>query len=403
MSPTEALDLYSVDAVLPTTDVNANLARYCLNQEGPKKAFAIPGQVSAETTFLPFDETNFSILKRALEESRIVKDAYEIALLRRANEISSRAHIAVLTVAQSASNERELEATFIATCMANGCREQSYHPILASGTSAATLHYQKNDADLVDPTTGERKLNLLIDAGGEYRTYCADITRVFPLSGKFSPESREIYNIVLEMQETCFAMLKADVMWEDVHVCAHRTAIRGLLSLGILRGTEDELFEQGISVAFFPHGVGHYLGMDTHDVGGNPRYDDRDPMFRYLRIRGRLPPGAVVTVEPGVSWFFLYTFIFLLSHICSPMSQATLSFLCGSNTSNSQIYFCRFIIDAYASSPELGQYIDAEVLERYWSVGGIRIEDNVVITREGYDNLTTAPKTLDEVERLVGE
>jgi Xaa-Pro dipeptidase len=272
-----------------------------LNKEGPTKVFAIPNQVSAETTFLAFDETNFSILKLALEESRTVKDAYEIALLRRANEITSSAHIAVSRLAQSASNERELEATFIASCMTSGCRKQSYHPILASGTNAATLHYQNNDADLIDPATGERKLNLLIDAGGEYRTYCADITRVFPLSGKFSTESRQIYDIVLEMQTASFAMLKADVIWEDVQMCAHRVAIRGLLRLGILRGTEDELFEKGISIAFFPHGVGHYLGMDTHDVGGNPRYDDMNPMFRYLRIRGRVPPGGVVTVEPGVS------------------------------------------------------------------------------------------------------
>jgi Xaa-Pro dipeptidase len=309
VSPTEALDMYDVDIVIPTNDVNATLAHYCLNKKGPTKVFAIPNQVSAETTFLPFDETNFSILKNALEESRTVKDAYEIALLRRANEISSSAHIAVSRLAQVASNERELEATFIASCMANGCRKQSYHPILASGTNAATLHYQKNSADLIDPATGERKLNLLIDAGGEYRTYCADITRVFPLSGKFSTESRQIYDIVVEMQMASFAMLKADVMWEDVQMCAHRVAIRGLLRLGILRGTEDELFEKRISIAFFPHGVGHYLGMDTHDVGGNPRYDDMDPMFRYLRIRGRVPPGGVVTVEPGVSQplpFFIF-------------------------------------------------------------------------------------------------
>lgn len=97
-------------------------------------------------------------------------------------------------------------------------------------------------------------------------------------------------------------MLKEGVQWEDVHAHAHRVAIRGLLKLGILRGAEDEIFEKRVSVAFFPHGLGHYLGMDTHDTGGNPNYADKDTMFRYLRVRGRLPAGSVITVEPGVSW-----------------------------------------------------------------------------------------------------
>ncbi|KLJ12661.1 xaa-Pro dipeptidase [Blastomyces silverae] len=362
LSPDEALELYDVDAVLSTADVNASLAHYCSAKEG-KKVFAISDQVSPHITFLPFQETDFDVLKRAAEEARVVKDDYEIALLRRANEISSKAHVAVVKAAKSAMNERELEATFIATCMSYGCREQSYHPIFAGGTNGAILHYQKNDQDLVDKTTGEKKLNMLVDAGGEYRNYCADITRVVPLSGKFSTESRQIYDIVLEMQMTSLAMIKAGVMWEDIHSNSHRVAIRGLLKLGILRGTEQELFDKGISVAFFPHGLGHYLGMDTHDTGGNPNYEDKDPMFKYLRLRGILACGGVVTVEPG-------------------------------------IYFCRFIIDPYLASPELGKYIDANVLEKYWSVGGVRLEDNVVVTQNGYDNLTTAPKIPEEIEKL---
>lgn len=233
-----------------------------------------------------------------------MKDEYEIALLRKANDISAKAHIAAIKAAGSAKNEREIEGAFIATCIANGCREQSYHPIVASGTSSATLHYQKNDENLIDPVTGAKKSILLLDAGGEYRTYCADITRTFPLSGKFTPESRQIYDIVLDMQNKSFEQLKEGVQWEDVHAVAHRTAIKGLLKLGILRGSEEELFEKRVSVAFFPHGLGHYLGMDTHDTGGNANYNDTDTMFRYLRVRGRLPAGSVITVEPGVSFHF---------------------------------------------------------------------------------------------------
>lgn len=127
-------------------------------------------------------------------------------------------------------------------------------------------------------------------------------TRTFPLTGKFSKESRAIYDTVFKMQKECTAVLKEGVQWEDVHILAHQIAIDGLLSIGILKGNRDEILKNRTSVAFMPHGLGHYLGMDTHDTGGNPNYKDEDKLFRYLRIRGKLPAGSVVTVEPGVSW-----------------------------------------------------------------------------------------------------
>ncbi|ODM20497.1 putative Xaa-Pro aminopeptidase pepP [Aspergillus cristatus] len=363
MSPAQAQKLYDVDRVLSTSEVNFTLASIASAHHGKAVAFAIADQISDDIKFQNFAETNLSALKGAIELTRIIKDGYEIALLKKANDISAKAHIAAIEASKAATNEREIYGAFIATCIANGCTEQSYHPIVACGENGATLHYLKNNDDLVDPVTKQRKNNVLIDAGGEYRAYCADITRVFPLSGKFTPETRQIYEIVLQMQYECIAELKDGVQWEDVHALAHRIAIKGLLKLGILRGSEDELFEKRVSVAFFPHGLGHYLGMDTHDTGGNPNYDDKDPMFRYLRVRGNLPAGSVITVEPG-------------------------------------IYFCRFIIEPFIHSPELKQYIDTEVLERYWKVGGVRIEDNVHITRDGYENLTTAPKAIEEVEKL---
>ncbi|KAJ5543028.1 hypothetical protein N7461_009031 [Penicillium sp. DV-2018c] len=363
LSPEEAAKLYDVDRVLFTTDINSTLASIASAHNGQTTAFAISEQFSEGTSFQGFATRDTTSLKEAIEDARVVKDAYEVALLRKANEISTKAHIAAIQASKTATNEREIEAAIIGTCIANGCREQSYHPIVAAGEGGATLHYVRNDVDLVDPATKQRKNNVLIDAGGEYQTYCADITRVIPLNGRFAPETRQIYEIVLQMQTECIAMLKEGVNWDDVHALAHRIAIRGLLKLGILRGSEDELFEKRISVAFFPHGLGHYLGMDTHDTGGNPNYEDADIMFRYLRVRAKLPAGSVVTVEPG-------------------------------------IYFCRFIIDPVLKAPDTGKYIDAEVLERYWSVGGVRIEDNIHITKEGSENLTTAPKAIEEVESL---
>lgn len=125
------------------------------------------------------------------------------------------------------------------------------------------------------------------------------------MTGKFTPESRAIYDIVLKMQKDTTAILKAGVVWDDVHLLAHKIAIDGLLSLGILKGDKDEILKARTSAAFFPHGLGHYLGMDTHDVGGNPSPKDPDTFFRYLRLRGKLPSGGVVTNEPGVSFEIL--------------------------------------------------------------------------------------------------
>ena len=103
------------------------------------------------------------------------------------------------------------------------------------------------------------------------------------------------------MQKACIDVLKEGVLWDDVHVLAHQIAIDGLLEAGILKGDKDEILKARTSAAFLPHGLGHYLGMDTHDTGGNPNFADKDKLFRYLRVRGKLPAGSVVTVEPGVS------------------------------------------------------------------------------------------------------
>ncbi|MCJ1367004.1 hypothetical protein MMC16_006135 [Acarospora aff. strigata] len=355
LSPSEALKLYDVDQVLPTTEVNPFLSSPTIPHT---TIYAIQNQVSDHITFLSFSSTDFTALKPAIDTCRVTKDSYEIALTRKANSISTLAHTAVLKRIKHAHNERELEAVFLEKCIANGCREQAYHSIVASGTNAATLHYQKNSEDLAG------RENLLLDAGGEYECYASDITRTFPIRGRFSEESRRIYDVVLKMQEVCTEMLKEGVLWDDVHATAHKIAIEGLLDIGILKGDKDEIFKNRTSVAFFPHGLGHYLGMDTHDTGGNPDYGDKNSMFRYLRVRGRLPAGSIVTVEPG-------------------------------------IYFCPFIISPYLDSPRHSKYIDKHVLDRYWSVGGVRIEDNILITGNGSENLTTAVKGVEEMERII--
>ncbi|EPE33099.1 Creatinase/aminopeptidase [Glarea lozoyensis ATCC 20868] len=344
MSAEEALSLYDIDSVLTTPEITSLSS---------SSIYAIADQVS--TSVSPVDT---KLLKEAIEECRVFKDEYEVALIRKANTISTLAHTEVLKRVKNAKNERELEAVFLERCIANGCREQAYHSIVASGTAAATLHYVDN----AKPLNG--KLNLLLDAGGEYNCYAADITRTFPISGTFSKESRQIYDIVLQMQHVCTNMLKAGALWDKIHLTAHELAIEGLLALGILKGDKEEILKARTSVAFFPHGLGHYLGMDTHDTGGHANYQDKDSMFRYLRVRGNVPAGSVITVEPG-------------------------------------IYFCRFIIEPYLKDPAQSKYINTEILDRYWEVGGVRIEDNILVTETGYENLTTAVKDVDEMCSII--
>ena len=329
VSPEDAKSRYDVDEVRTTAELNGDLAGGTL----PKGiVYAITQQVSNSTTFLGFDIKDFSLLREAIEECRVIKDDYELALIEHANAVSAKAHAAVMKAAPAAKNEQELRAIFLERCIALGSPEQAYHGIFASGTNASTLHYVHNN----QPLGG--RLNLLLDAGCEHDCYASDITRTFPLSGKFSPESRGIYEMVLKMQKECICMLKEGVLWEDVHIAAHRIAIEGMLKLGILRaGTVDEILAARTSVGFFPHGLGHYLGMDTHDTGGHANYGDKDTMFAYLRVRGKLPAGSVITVEPGV-------------------------------------YFCRFILEPMLNDPIHSKFIDDAVLEKYWEVGGVRIE-----------------------------
>jgi len=382
--PKDGLAKYDIDSCLPSTELHDYLGQKVPQQlsfEERRQAeqpltYAdkrhLPEDQFAQSVFLPWD---LSSLHDVIDECRVTKDAYEVASIRRANEVTTAAHIAVMKSLTNAKNEQELEAVFLERCIALGCKEQAYHGIFGSGENAATLHYQANNQLL------SGRSNLLVDAAAEWECYCADVTRTMPLGGRFDEESDAIYKIAYRMQEQCLAMLKAGVQWEDVHTKAHEVAIEGLLELGLLKGEKKDIFEARTSVAFFPHGLGHYLGMDTHDTGGKPDYEDRDKMFQYLRVRGKLPEGSVVTVEPGV-------------------------------------YFCRFIIDPYLKDEKQKGFIDEKELEKYWHVGGVRIEgmcilwirdfvanlcsaDDILITKDGYENLTTTPKSIDEMKKII--
>ncbi|KAL5113841.1 hypothetical protein ACEQ8H_008261 [Pleosporales sp. CAS-2024a] len=356
MTPEEAKAKYDIDDCKTTKEVNPHLASS--SESAQSTIYAIPGQIADETTFLSYQNKDLEQLKTAIEYCRVTKSDYEIALIRKANAISTIAHVNVMKAAATAQNECELEAVFLKSCIERNAKNQAYHSIVAAGENGATLHYVHN----ATPITNQNLL--LLDAGCEVDCYASDITRTFPIKGNFNEESLAIYKIVLDMQKQCIDALKAGVLWDSIHELAHKIAIKGLLNLGILKGDVEEIFNARTSVAFFPHGLGHYLGMDTHDTGGNANYADKDSMFRYLRVRGTLPARSVITVEPG-------------------------------------IYFCRFIIEPYLKDEQQKQYIDDKVLEKYWSVGGVRIEDNILVTQDGYENLTPTPKEIDEIAQLL--
>jgi Xaa-Pro dipeptidase len=309
-------------------------------------------------------------LMPAMDACRVIKDCHEIGLIERANQISAAAHTAVLTNIGQLTNEAQIQGIFLDTCISNGAHHQAYDIIAAAGENAATLHYTRNNDPLKDQQL------ILLDAGAEWNCYASDVTRTFPrTSGWPSQEARDIYHIVLKMQEKCIYRIKEGVRFLDLHWLAHDTAIYDLLNLGIFKGgSVAEIRRSGASRVFFPHGLGHHLGLEVHDV--SPEYllgqQSRD-RNRRLFNSAFMPPctesasvlkaGMVVTVEPG-------------------------------------IYFSRLALEDAKSRPSVLQYIDMDVVERYMSVGGVRIEDDILVTKDGFRNLTTAPKKIPWLDAI---
>ena len=254
---------------------------------------------------LSFPNVNYENLQHAMDASRAIKDSYEIERIRRANEISASAHVAVLKNIRYFTNEAQIQAIFEGTCTSRLAKKQAYSVIAGSGENAAVLHYTKNDELLKG-----RQL-VCLDAGAEYENYASDVTRTFPISGDFpSKEAEAIYKLVQEMQESVLMRLKPGVFMLDLHVQVAKVAIRGLLSLGVLKGDANEIYAAGTYRAFYPHGLGHHVGLEVHDILGIPilRYGSQyasGHMTTQLLApcRPSQPPleeGMVITVEPGV-------------------------------------------------------------------------------------------------------
>ncbi|EED22224.1 peptidase D, putative [Talaromyces stipitatus ATCC 10500] len=311
----------------------------------------------------------------AMNAARGVKDSYEIEMIRKANIVSGLAHTAVLEKIGQMTNESDIAGLFLETCMTHGAPDQAYGIIAASGENGATLHYMKNNEDF-----GNR-LSVCLDAGAEYECYASDVTRTFPISrtGEWpTPEVRDIYLAVERMQEECIRLIKPGVRFRDVHLHASRVAVEELLKLGVFQkdNSVDAIMASGAVSVFFPHGLGHHVGLEVHDVAEQSVMAATDDSSPRTRVRGFLmqPASAmsaalleesmIVTVEPG-------------------------------------IYFNRLALKNARTLP-IARFIDFDVVERYYPIGGVRIEDDILVTATGYENLTTAPKgeeALDIIRR----
>jgi len=227
--------------------------------------------------------SEFVSLDYHLHEMRLFKSRSELALLRKAAKISAAGHVAAMQRCQPGRMEYELEASLISVYRSRGALH-SFLPIVGGGENGCILHYTENDSQLHD---GEM---VLIDSGAEWGYYAGDITRTFPVNGKFSEAQREVYEIVLEANLAAIAKAVPGNHWNDPHNAAVKVITRGLVELGVLKGDVKKLIKDEAYKPWFMHRTGHWLGLDVHDVG-DYKIDDK---WRLLE------PGMVLTIEPGI-------------------------------------------------------------------------------------------------------
>ncbi|WED42876.1 Xaa-Pro aminopeptidase [Legionella cardiaca] len=331
----EAYAIEELDARLPEMLINKTIVYYSLGRHPVyenkilQALQHVKGQIrrGVKAPEAVFD------LEPLLSEMRLYKSDAEITLMRQAAAVSVAAHKRAMKFCHQAKNEYELEAELLHQFARGGCRSVAYDPIVGSGANTCILHYTENNQPLRDGDL------ILIDAGGEYQNYAADITRTFPVNGTFTQEQRAIYELVLKAQKAGIAAIKPGLAWNEVQTLMVRILTAGLCELGLLTGDVDTLIMQEAYKPFYMHNSGHWLGLDVHDAG------------RY-KLNGEwrlLEPGMVLTVEPGL----------------------------------------------YVTPNIKG------VDKRWWNIG-VRIEDDILVTQDGHENLTAAlPVEITEIEALM--
>lgn len=274
-------------------------------------------------------------VEELLGELRVIKEGADLNNIRMACEISAEAHIDLMKYVRPGMNERELHGYFVYQLMKRGAAREGYGGIFAGGANACTLHYVFNDQEV------NKDDLLLVDAAGEYNYFTGDITRTYPISGKFNKAQEEVYLGVLGVQKTIIEMVKPGVTWHDLQEAGNDLLTDLMLSLGLLSGRKEDILKSNQHKKYYPHGIGHFLGMDVHDVG---IYMSKQEESR------KLEQGMVFTVEPG-----LYI----------PAD------------------------DTGAAAPYRGI--------------GVRVEDNILVTENGFEVLTKrCPKEMEDLSKIIG-
>ncbi|MES2259883.1 MAG: Xaa-Pro aminopeptidase [Pseudomonadota bacterium] len=350
--PAAAREAFGFDAAFPIGDIDAEMTR--LLADAPALYYALGSSAKLDEQVKRWLDGVRGLSRSGvtapgaaydllplLDEMRLFKDAAEQTTMQRAATISAQAHARAMRASRPGMHEYEIEAELLYEFRRNGAQAPAYTTIVAAGANACVLHYVANNAQTQDGDL------VLIDAGCELDGYASDITRTYPVNGRFSAPQRALYELVLAAQAAALRAIVPGRPYQDVHDAAVRVLAQGMLDLGLLDGAKypggvDEVIATKAYAQFYMHGTGHWLGMDVHDVG---RYRDVHAPGKPSRP---LQAGMVLTVEPGI--------------------------------------YVR---------PADG------VPQQYWNIG-IRIEDDVLVTSDGYVVLSAqAPKTVAEIEQLM--
>ena len=333
--PKQASKEFLFDEGYPLADAQKLIPKFIKS----KKIFLLPSFRVGHIFSPKWFEINNKLredLSEILDGMRVVKNDFEVNLMRKSADIAANAHIQAMKLAAPDKYEYEIEGEILNQFFRLGSRNPAYSSIVASGINGCTLHYIENDSQMKDGDL------LLIDAGCEVGSYASDITRTFPVNGKFSSAQKEIYQLVLSAQKAAIEKVKVGLFFDDPHKEALKIIIDGLIDLGILIGSRDEVYEKELYKKFFMHRTSHWLGLDVHDVG---KYLSKSKNSQAVKFT----EGNVLTIEPG----------------------------------------------CYIRPSD-------HVSKEFWGIG-VRIEDDVLVTSAGHDVLSkNAPKEIKELEEVIG-
>ena len=327
-----AFDNTEIDKRLPDLLAGYNQVFYPVGKSQKLDADVIDWIKTARSKDRHSSPIDIADASSKIGNERLIKDEDEIEIMKKACQISAEAHVEAMKFVKPGMNEQELEAFYQYQFSKRGGRFPAYTPIVAGGENACVLHYVENSKALKDGDL------VLVDAGCEFELYASDITRTYPINGKFTAAQLAIYEVVLEAQQKSIEAVTVNNNVMDSQIISEKVITQGLIDLGILNGSMEELHETGAFKDFYMHKIGHWLGIDVHDAG------DYTEDGEYMKFK----PGMVTTVEPGI----------------------------------------------YISST-------ANVKDQ-WKGIGIRIEDNILVTAKGNQNLTDfAPSNPKEIEALM--